>query len=152
MKTKLFLISLILGICVHLSGQTTGRDYAIIGDVSNDQNLKQVKMRYAQQGNAYFVLGMEANPIEMITDALKKRGPIDELHIYLRTDKDGLVFNDANIITLSNVDQYSESLKKWKEFVSVRVVIFNKDVFSSPDGIKLKEKLESLSGLEFISR
>jgi hypothetical protein len=152
MKTKVFLISLILGICFQLSGQTTDKDYAIIGDVSNDQNLKQVKMRYSHQGNAYFILEMEDRAIEMITNALIERGPVEELHIFIRTDKDGLIFNDDNIITSANVDQYTESLKKWKEFVSVRVVIFSKDVFSTPDGSKLKDKLETITGLEFISR
>lgn len=152
MKQIYLLLSITFIVFSHTDAQTSSKDFAIVGTVENDLNLRQIEMRYQKLGNAYFILESNDNAIVQIGNALKQKVQVQELHLFLRTSPNQLIFNSSTIITSENISDYAAAFSGWKQYVSERVVIFSKTVFSSPEGLLLKNKLEKLTGLEFIAK
>ncbi|MFZ4522037.1 MAG: T9SS type A sorting domain-containing protein [Bacteroidales bacterium] len=103
MKNFLFIISLILFLGIKVIAQSADQDFVIVGAGSNDANLHQVQMRYAEKSNVYFVKEAKANPIKQIAKAIDGR-TIRDLHIYLSAESNSLNLNSFGI-TSGNVNE-----------------------------------------------
>lgn len=148
MKKLLLNLTLFLVIGFKAMSQSPVKDFVVIGDVSNDQNMQQIEMRYEGNINAYFIQNTEINAIEQITGTLKGKHYTD-LHIFLRTAPNALILNNT-VVTTENILQFSESLSNLKQSISGSIVFHSIVAFSSAEGAKLKQKLEELTGLKII--
>ena len=149
MKKILFIFALLLLIGSQGISQPTANDFVIVGAGSNDGNLHQVQKRYQKKGNAYQICESATNPMEQIARAIDGRS-VRDLHIFL-TSKPGELMLNSTTVTSANVATFTESLLKWKNFVTDKVVIHSLTVFTTPEGAQLKQQLEKISGLEFIT-
>ncbi len=149
MKNILFTFGLILLLVNQSIAQSANKDFVIVGAGSKDANLVQVQKRYAHKSDAYQIRETQVSPLKQITKAINGR-TVQDLHIYLVNKPGELVFNTVSISS-ENVNECIESLAKWKSAVKGRVVIHSQVVFTTPAGIELKQQLEKLSGLEFIT-
>lgn len=152
MKHIYLLLSITFIVFSHTDAQTSSKDFAVVGTVENDLNLRQIEMRYQKLGNAYFILESNDNAIVQIGNALKQKVQVQELQLFLRTSTNKLIFNSSTIITSENISDYAAAFSVWKKYISGRVVIFSKTVFSTPEGLQLKNKMKKLTGLEIIAK
>lgn len=148
MKKFLLNLTLLFVIGIKVMSQSPDKDFVVVGDVSTDQNMLQIEMRYNRNINAYFIQNNEINAIEQIVDALKGKH-YEDLHIYLRTAPNALIFN-STVISTKNIEQFTESLFVLKQSISGSIVIHSTIAFNSIDGIQLKQKLEKITGLKII--
>lgn len=152
MKHIYLLLSITFIFFSHTDAQTSSKDFAVVGTVANDLNMQQIEMRYQKLGNACFILESNINAIAQIGNALKRKVKVQELQLFVRTSPNKLIFSNSTIITAENASDYAVAFSAWKKHVSGRVVIFSKTVFSTPEGLLLKRKLEKSTGLEFITK
>jgi len=150
MKKTLLFTFLMLFLANSSFAQTSVSEYSIVGAGPYNSNLHQVQKRYQHRNNAYYIQESQTNPLEQITQAIHGLN-IQDLHIYLQSQPNALTFN-STIVTLSNVQQFTESLVQWKNAVSGNVVIHSLVAFTTPDGIELKNQLEQITGLTFITK
>jgi hypothetical protein len=131
---------------------------------------------YSQDDQAYFVLdeGIEEiapfnmlipqldhsyvftidgfSPNAVVQIAERSKGlEIEELHLFVLTKPGAIVFNSVSVAT-DNEDEWSSDIKQWGEQIRSSVVVHSSNVFSGAEGALLKQRLESVSGLEFISQ
>ena len=150
MKKLFVLIGLVLGFTIQVMAQTTPNDFTIVGQSSNDGNMRQIEKRYQHRVNTCFITDSEINAIDQIGVALATKGKVENLHIYLKTSPGELIFSNSTILTINNINDFSMSLQNWKQYVSGKVVIHSHVVFDQPEGLQLRKNLETLSGLQFI--
>jgi hypothetical protein len=150
MKNFLLIITLLLFLVNSGFAQSPVTEYTIVGAGPYNSNLNQVQKRYQQRNNVYYIQESQINPLEQITQAIDGLN-IQDLHIFLQSQPNALTFN-STVVTLSNVQQYAESLVQWKNAVSGKVVIHSLVAFTTPDGIELKNQLEQITGLTFITK
>jgi hypothetical protein len=148
MKKILFIISLVLLLGNQSVAQPSEKDFVIVGYGTGDGNLQQVQKRYQKKSNAYLIKEAMANPLEQISKAIEGRS-IRDLHIYSWEATGALKLNSITL-TSENVNDFSQTLMKWKSSISGKVFIHSKTAFTTPEGVELKQKMEQISGLEFI--
>jgi hypothetical protein len=73
-----------------------------------------------------------------------------DLHLYVASQPGSLQFNSTTI-NPGNAAGYTQFFEDWKNHVSGKVIIHGSDVFTTPEGIELKSRLEKLTGLDFTS-
>ena len=150
MKNSLRIIALLLFLVNSSFAQSPDTKYTIVGGGPFDSNLNQVQKRYQQRSNVYYIQESQTNPLEQIAQAIAGQS-FQDLHIYLQSQPNALTFN-STVVTLSNVQQYTESLVQWKNSVTGNVVMHSLVAFTTPDGIALKTQLEQITGLTFITQ
>jgi len=149
MEKILLITGLILLLGIQSIAQPANKDFVIVGAGSDDANLRQVQKRYQKKSNAYFILESATNPMEQISEAIAGKS-IQNLHIFLTSKPNALMLNSLSV-TSENVAQFSESIMKWKNSVTGKIVFHSLVAFSTPEGLDLKRQMEKLSGLECIS-
>jgi hypothetical protein len=149
MKKNLILLGLVLGFLIQGMAQTKVNDLAIVGDASNDANMRQIEKRFQHRGNAYFIVSSGVNAIEQILAELEKKGTIEDLHIFVKSTPNELIFCNSTILSSNNVMDFSKALAGWKPYISGKVLIHSFVPFTLPAGSELRKSLETLSGLEF---
>ena len=145
MKKVLFIAIVLLSTLTKMSGQSTDKDFVLVGQVSGDPNMVQVEMRYSRVPNTCFVTVTDLNPISKLVSALNGNR-FENLHVFVRTSPGELILNKV-VITADNVGKYSAELAELKKSVTGIVIIHSMKVFQSEAGAQLKTKLEQLTGL-----
>ena len=142
-----------LMLSVLIVSRSTGQirndnDFVVVGEVSSDQNMKQVQMRYAERSNVYFINKTNENPIEQVSLEIEGK-TFDNLQIFVQSTPTSLIFNDL-VITTANIADYENSLLKWKNFISGKVFIHCTVSLDDKSNAEMKQAFERISGMEFI--
>jgi hypothetical protein len=146
MKKIFSIATLLLGIVFQVESQSVQKDFVIIGEVSNNLDMQQIKMRYQNAINAYFVQETSTNALEQIANALVGHS-CENLHIFLQSRSNALIFNSL-VVTSDNVNAVAASISKWKSYISGKIVIHSTVAFTTASGEQLKQALENASGLK----
>jgi hypothetical protein len=148
MKNSLFILlpALILS---FLDAQSQDiQDYIILDEGAEE--MFQLNSSMLEQSNIYRIDGFSPDAMEQISDALKGM-QIRDLQIFVLTKPGSLVFNNLSV-TSENMEEWSSGITEWKNSIQSKVVIHSDVVFSGDEGMRLKQNLESVSGLEFTMR
>lgn len=138
----LTLFLLFLGITAFSQNAT---DFIIIDEIAG--NYQELVKQFEGQNNVYATEGIKKNAIEQISEEIKNSNS-ENLYIYVPTKPGAIVFSSI-AITTQNVDEFTEELKKWKNNISMQVIINSSVVFNGEDGTLLKQRLERITGLVF---
>jgi hypothetical protein len=148
MKRLLSLLILLqLVVSTEIRSQSPEKDFVIIGVVSGNLNLIQIQMRYEGAQNAYFIKESSSSGVEQIADAIEGQH-INDLHIYTSGNGKDL-FLTGQPVTIENVNDYTVSLKRWKKWVSGKVIVHIESNTTSPEINSLLLKMSDLAELEF---
>lgn len=122
--------------------------FRVIDELAED--IDQLTAEFENQANVYFIRGYSPDALDQhseVPDDLK----IEELHIYTATKPGAIVFNSF-AINIHSLEEITPALKEWSRIVSHRVVIHSEVVFSEDEGMRLKNRLEEITGLIFSSQ
>lgn len=122
-------------------------EFIIIDEIA--ENAEQLKAEFANQSNVYITDGISPNALGQISNSIENL-QIEDLHIYVLTKPGAIVFNSL-AVTLNNMDDWSTDLQALSSYVTNKVIIHSELVFSGEEGILLKERLEEITGLAFIT-
>ena len=148
MRKKLFYLYLLMFFSINIFAQTTTTaNYTIVGQVSNDENMKQIQMRYQNAANVYFTVESTVNGIEQISNAIAGK-QINNLQIFIKNDQTEL-FLTSNPIDINNINNYSDLLLNWKNSISGKVIIHNNNMTASVELNNLINQLKLLTGIDF---
>jgi len=98
----------------------------------------------------YVTSGSDQKAPEQIAQAISNF-QLEELHIYVNTKPGAMVFGSV-AITMESVDVFAKDFSAWKQNVRQRVIIHSDVVFEGQQGEQLKQRLEAITGLEFIAQ
>lgn len=147
MKKFLLISGLIVGITFRLIAQEGINDLVVVGQISSDENMKQVEARYMGKENTCFINESEVNAIEQITAAVSGHS-FENLHIFVQSTANSLIFNSL-VITPENIDQYKTSLLQWKKSFSGKVIIHCASPLAAESNSLIKRAFERITGMEF---
>ena len=122
-------------------------DFVVVGEISSDQNMTQVQMRYADRVNVCFINEVNENALEQVALALEGK-TFDNLHIFVRSTPTSLIFNNL-VITTANIVDYKKSLLKWKNTITGKVIIHCTATLDKDISAEMKQTFENNTGLEF---
>ena len=126
----------------------TNEDFIILDEVT--ENFEMMESLLSGQSNVYITHGESVNPIMQISNEIKNR-KIEDLHIYTASKPGVLIFNH-NEIHIRNIDTYAAQLANWNKHITGKVIFHSKDIFNGLDGILLKHRFESITGLIFTTK
>ncbi len=129
-------------LCVQNVGAQTTSQFTI-QDESFEMPAFRGSINYVTQGDELKAPAQIANAI-----AHKQ---LEELHIYVATKPGAMVFNNI-ALTAETVDLFAKDLASWKQNVRQRVVVHGEFVFDGEEGQALKQRLEAITGLQFIAQ
>jgi hypothetical protein len=141
------LILFLIAISPEIKSQSPGKDFVIVGLVSGDLNMVQIKMRYEGAPNVYFIRESSTSGVEQIADVLAGL-KINDLHIYARCSSNELLLAGLPI-SLENVNDFTAQLKRWKVCVSGKVIVHIESITTSPEINNLLIKMGELTALDF---
>jgi hypothetical protein len=123
-------------------------DFIIIDEVT--ENFELIEDQLSAQSNVYITNGDNLNPFMQISNQIKNL-KIVNLHIYVTSMPGILFFNNTNI-NIRNIDTYANELTSWNNSISGEVIFHSKNLFNGLDGILLKHRLETITGLIFTTK
>jgi len=146
MKASSF-VAVLLFMCMTVNTfSQTESDLIIIDEITD--NLEQLKAEFGTYPNVYITDDIAPNALEQISLKLASI-KIEDLHIYVLTKPGAMIFNSIALIP-DKLNDLSSDLSYWGENISGKVIIHSDIVFEGEEGLLLKERLEEISGLEFI--
>jgi len=137
-----------LGMAISIFAQSAITDFVVVGTLSGDPNMQQVKSRYKANPDVLFTQESVVSGVEQITNAIKGK-QISDLHIFVRNDQYGIYLSHIPVTSV-NVNDFAVQFRAWKKSVSGKVVIHNQKGVVSPELSDLFIKLKELTSLEFI--
>lgn len=120
-------------------------DLIILDEIVDD--LEQLEAKFSSYPFVYVTDKVVPNALEQISGALANI-QIKDLHIYVLTKPGAMIFNSIALIPDRLID-FPYDLNPWSKFISGKVVIHSDVVFVGEEGLLLKQRLESITGLEF---
>ena len=112
------------------------------------ENIPELEKQFTKQKQVFYKTdGIEPNAIKQISTIIKTN-KVDILKIFVPTKPGAIVFNSI-AITPKNINEYTEELRTWNQYVSSQVIINSNVVFDGKDGALLKQRLENITGLNF---
>lgn len=140
-----FITVLTLTLLVFNVNSQTTEDFIIIDEIT--ENFDFIENQLAGQSNVYITKGESITELKQISKQLENR-TVKNLHIYA-TSKPGILIFNHNQINIRNIDTYKKELSSWNKYISGKVIFHTSNIFTGLDGILLKHKLESITGLIF---
>jgi len=146
MNSKLLLLSLCL--CGFLNTYSqVGQDYFFLDEGIEEIEPFNALIPQVESSRIFRIDGFSPSAVKQISaqlDGLHVR----ELRLFVLTKPGAMVFNSQSVAT-ENENEWSSDMEAWGASTIQRVVIYSNDVFSGKEGILLKQRLESVTGLEF---
>lgn len=146
MKASKFITVVVL-VCITVNTFSQSEsDLIIIDEIA--ENIEQLKSEFSAYPYVYIINEIAPNALEQTSLALANK-QIEDLHIFVLTKPGAMIFNNI-ALTTDKLDELPGDLSRWSDFISGKVVIHSDIVFTGKEGILLKHRLESITGLEFI--
>lgn len=143
--SRLTLLSILISMTVQSFSQTDS-DLIIIDEIADD--VEQLTARFSSHPNVFVTNAASTNAIEQITATMAGK-QFKDMHIYALCKPGAIVFNSISLSSDKLID-FPYDLSPWSNKISGKVVIHSEDVFTGEAGILLKQRLETITGLEFI--
>lgn len=146
MNSKLLLLPLCLCGFLNTYSQVE-QDYFFLDEGIEEIEPFNALISQLEPSRIFRIDGFSPNAVMQISAQLD-RLHIRELHLLVLTKPGAMVFNSQSVAT-ENENEWSSNIEVWGAGTIKRVVIHSNDVFSGEEGILLKQRLESNTGLEF---
>jgi len=138
------ILALVTGLISFTYSQDLAKDYIIVDQSAPDQTVLMSQF----SGQSRVFLNENPKPAPYIIAAMLETNPAQDLHLYLATTPGKLQFNSTQV-DAENASAYADFFKEWTKYISGKVIIHSKDVFTTPAGTALENQLEVLTGLDF---
>jgi len=138
-------VIILMSLAVNIFSQSES-DLIIIDEIADD--LEQLKSEFSTYPYVYVTDEVSPNALEQISAEMANM-QIEDMHIFVLTKPGSMIFNSFALTSDKLID-FPYDLSPWSQHISGKVVIHSDVVFTEEEGILLKQRLETITGLEFI--
>ncbi|NLF41272.1 MAG: DUF4347 domain-containing protein [Bacteroidales bacterium] len=109
-------------------------------------NIEEIKSQFAREIDV-FIIPSPGNPLELITETLKKHQDIKVIHLFVMCKPGAIVFDQLCILE-SNIEQYDTFFSQWNDLLpsEAEIIIYGNHLAYDANGKNMVNAIAEKTG------